>query len=59
MYRTVSPPAPCLGRLAFVWALYGWAVATFWQMAGGRPLAEGTVWAAALLGGIALAMRAL
>jgi len=57
MYRVVSRPVPCLGRLAFVWALYGWAVAMLWQMAGARPLAEGVVWAGALLAGVALAMR--
>ncbi len=57
MYRVVSRPVPCLGRLAFVWLLYGWAVATLWQIAGGRPLAEGVVWTGALLAGIVLAMR--
>jgi hypothetical protein len=59
MYRVISRPAPCLGRLAFVWTLYGWGVATLWGMAGGRPLADSVVWAAALLAGIALAMREL
>ena len=57
MYRVIPRPAPCLGKLVFVWSVYGWAVATLWQMAGGRPLAEGLVWAGALLAGIALAMR--
>jgi hypothetical protein len=57
MYRTVSRPAPCLGRLAVVWALYGCAVAMLWQMTANRVLPGGLVWTGAALAGIALALR--
>jgi hypothetical protein len=57
MYRVVSLSTPCLGKLVAVWALYGFAVAWLWRLAGGHGSLEAAVWVGALAAGIALALR--
>lgn len=46
---------PCLGRLALVWAGYGFLVALLWRALPDDPGGGVVAWAIALLGGLALA----
>jgi len=45
----------CLGKLIFTWALYGYAMAMLWRLAGPSWLGQAAVWTLALLVGRGLA----
>lgn len=50
---------PCLGKVFFVWALYGWATLMLWRMVHGDPWGNAITWVVALVAalGLLLGMR--
>jgi hypothetical protein len=60
--NTVAPRhQPCLGKVFFVWALYGWAMLVLWRLLQGEPEANAIAWgvAAVVAAGLLLGMRAV
>ena len=47
--------APCLGKMAFAWGAYGFAIAVLWRALPRDPLDDAAAWLVALLAGLALA----
>lgn len=48
---------PCTGRLLFVWALYGCAMALLSHLAGTSQLDQAALWTAGALAGLLLATK--
>jgi hypothetical protein len=60
--NTVGPRhQPCLGKVFFLWALYGWAMLVLWRLLQGEPGANAIAWAVAAVvaAGLLLGMRAV
>jgi len=48
----------CLGRMLFIWGLYGLAMEWIWRLAGGGAVAQTAVWAFAGLAALWLVLVA-
>jgi hypothetical protein len=46
----------CTGKLLFFWGTYGWLLGWLWQRVAGNPVMEASVWAGAIVTGLALAL---
>jgi hypothetical protein len=49
MYQVAQEEASCLGRLVFIWGVYGLAMAALWQAAHGNRAAETLAWGIAAI----------